>query len=119
MDIFRMKNQLFIKPQQEIQFFQEAGIKIWRNWRKLRKEVIKKSKCCAICGYTKKLEGHHILPKHLFPQYALIEQNIIVLCDDCHLHLGHWNNYKDYNPAIRRMATEATIIRLAHQEEIK
>jgi len=114
-----MRISPIIKTQQEIQFLKDAGIKVWRNWRKLRKEVIKKSKVCAVCGYAKKLEGHHILPRHIFPQYALIEQNIIVLCNDCHFHIGHWNDWKDYNPSIRRLAAEAILLKKVHEEELK
>ena len=107
------------RTQLEVQFLKQVGIKIWRNWRKLRKHIIEKEGCCAMCGYTKKLEGHHILPRHLYPQYALVEQNILILCDDCHFHIGHWCNYKKYNPSIKSLAIRSTIARTQNKGEVK
>ena len=103
--------QPFVKIKLELQFLSQS-VKVWRSWRKLRKFLIDRDGCCAICGYKKKLEGHHILPRHLFPEYSLTEENIIILCDDCHFHLGHWCNYKNYNIGIRKLAEIATKIRL-------
>jgi len=57
-------------------------------------------KQCAVCGYEKKIELHHIEPRHLFPEKALEEKNMIPLCKDCHFHIGHWNNFKEYNKNI-------------------
>ena len=39
---------------------------------------------CAMCGENKHLEAHHIIPKILFPEWALIVTNGISLCKSCH-----------------------------------
>ena len=58
---------------------------------------------CAICGYEKTLEVHHAVPRHVEPERALDPYNLVVLCDDCHFHLGHNNNYREYNKDILEM----------------
>jgi len=68
------------------------------SWQKCRKVFLKKNgKICACCGYTKKIEVHHMLPRHIRPDLTLIHKNLIALCDDCHFHVGHLNSYHFYN----------------------
>ena len=40
--------------------------------------------CCAICGATKNLNAHHLLPKERYPQFRLFFINGISLCPTCH-----------------------------------
>ena len=72
----------------------------WRTWAKLQKAMIKKQPYCSLCKWKKKLNVHHILPRHLFPIYALIAENTVVLCRDCHFHYGHFNSFQNFNPFI-------------------
>ena len=81
----------------EVERIIEAGIPKWRSWRSLRKALVEFSPECAVCGYTKSLECHHIIPRHVDPSLEFVWTNLINLCDDCHFHLGHLNNYKQYN----------------------
>lgn len=85
------------------------GQKRSKHWRKAKKEYYSKhGRKCSFCGTTKKVELHHILPFHLFPDLELDEKNLIPLCDgggkygmrSCHFfaHLGDW---KKFNPNIR------------------
>jgi len=87
----------------------EKGQKRSKEWTTLRKRVLKNSDAkCAVCGSTKKLELHHILPFNLFPDLELEEGNLIILCDgngrfgikSCHLLFGHYGNFKLYNPNV-------------------
>ena len=78
------------------------------KWPALRKEWLMDYPCCAVCGGTKKLEVHHILPVHLFPYYELEPTNLITLCEsknhgvNCHLFVGHLGDYSRYNPDVRK-----------------
>lgn len=83
-----------------------AGAKRSSKWRGVRKGFLNKNKECSVCGSTKKLEVHHKLPFHAFPELELDENNLIVLCENkkyginCHLLIGHLGNYKKINFAI-------------------
>ena len=72
------------------------------HWPAFRKKFLF-GKSCAVCGGKKKLEPHHILPFHLFPERELDEKNLIALCEgnkvmNCHLAIGHSFSFKSYNP---------------------
>lgn len=78
------------------------------KWRKFRKEFLK-GKVCAACGKANKLQLHHIQPFHLFPERELDIANVIPLCEgpgdtDCHLMIGHGNNFKAYVPIVEALA---------------
>jgi len=79
------------------------------GWRKVRKEFIK-GKVCAVCGGSKDLEVHHIVPFNINPARELDPKNLIVLCDNkkngvrCHLWFGHLGNYMLTNRTVRRDA---------------
>ena len=53
-----------------------------RNWRRIRKEVLKRDGKCMHCGTTKKLEVHHIIPFRISKSNSM--NNLIVLCKSCH-----------------------------------
>ncbi len=102
----------------EVKIIKSEGIKQWRNWRKLRKALIQYSPFCAVCGWDKKLEGHHIKPRHLFPELALDWFNIIILCRKCHFCIGHWHDFRNgYNIDIVELAEITTNLRLRQENE--
>ncbi len=73
------------------------------KWSKVRKAVIKAHPYCSVCKSTTLLQVHHLIPFHLRPELELDTKNLIVLCmglNECHLLLGHGNNFKKYNPYI-------------------
>ena len=71
------------------------------SWRRCKKEFYKVvPKECACCGSKKKTEAHHIKPRHLFPQLALVLRNLIALCKGCHLRVGHLGSYFTYNETV-------------------
>ena len=53
------------------------------HWKKLRakKRKRKKKRVCAICGYDKNLETHHLAYKNL---YDVKSSDLRVLCRGCH-----------------------------------
>lgn len=94
------------------------------QWPKVRAEYLKTHPVCAVCGGTKKLEVHHIIPVHIDADKELDPNNLITLCEakkygvNCHLFFGHLGNYKKYNPFVARDAAEWNI-KINHQDTKK
>lgn len=87
------------------------------KWRKFCKEFLK-GKACAACGKAESLQLHHIYPFHLFPERELDETNVIPLCSgpgetDCHLMIGHGDNFRAYVPIVDALAERVKL----HPEE--
>jgi len=71
------------------------------KWSQVRKKHLEKQNNCQFCGTNKNLEVHHITPVHVNPELELDSTNLITLCDkNCHLLIGHFMNYKSWNPDI-------------------
>jgi 5-methylcytosine-specific restriction endonuclease McrA len=67
-----------------------------REWRTLRMVVLKKYGArCQCCGATTangvRINVDHIKPRKLFPELALTESNLQVLCEDCNAGKGNWD----------------------------
>lgn len=76
-------------------------------WRSTRKKHLELHPACAACGSTKKLQVHHKMPFHIDPTLELAEHNLITLCmgpNECHLNIGHGDDYKCYNPNVEKDA---------------
>lgn len=79
------------------------------SWQRCKREFFKKvPKECVCCGSKKKVELHHKLPRHSFPELALVLTNLIPLCGGgkagCHLKHGHMGSYFTYNEKIALVA---------------
>lgn len=59
------------------------------QWRSVRATYLKSHPDCAACGTTDDLEVHHIKPYHEHPELELEPSNLITLCREHHLRLGH------------------------------
>lgn len=71
------------------------------KWSQIRKKHLDTQNKCQFCGNSKNLEVHHIVPVHINPELELDRGNLITLCDkNCHLLIGHFMNYKSYNPNV-------------------
>jgi HNH endonuclease len=73
------------------------------EWRQLRMVVIKKRGArCECCGASPKdgirINVDHIKPRKLFPQLALDEGNLQVLCEACNHGKGNWDQ-TDWRPS--------------------
>jgi 5-methylcytosine-specific restriction protein A len=93
--------------------FRDVGISTKRSgrWPTVEKHFREEHPTCAACGGTKNINIHHIHPFHVFPALELDPNNLITLCMgklECHLQLGHFGNFKFYNPNIRKDA--ATVL---------
>jgi 5-methylcytosine-specific restriction protein A len=83
----------------------EHAKKVTRSskWNGVRKTALKANPKCACCGDTAHLQVHHMQPFHIKPELELDPKNLIVLCmgkNECHLLIGHGDNFKKYNPYI-------------------
>ena len=80
----------------------DIGVKSKRSkhWSKLQKDFLLENPVCAICGTKTRLNVHHKKPFHLYPELELDRENLITLCmskKECHLLIGHGNNFKRYS----------------------
>ncbi len=65
-------------------------------WRALRMVVLTKQGArCQCCGATPKdgirLNVDHIKPRRRYPELALVESNLQVLCEPCNHGKGNWD----------------------------
>lgn len=72
------------------------------KWPSFRRGHI--AKACAVCGYTKSLNLHHIVPVHMGGP-ELDPANVITLGEACptgnhHLLFGHLGNWKARNLSV-------------------
>lgn len=100
------------------------------KWPSTRKNFLKSNPTCAACGAREKLQVHHVKPFHLHPELELDSENLITLCmgpNECHLQIGHGDDYKCYNPNVRENSKEVlrspntmkVIIELAKANRLK
>src|SRR6185436_12827897 len=72
-------------------------------WRQLRMVVLKKRGArCQCCGASPSdgvtvVNVDHIKPRKLFPELALVESNLQVLCSPCNHGKGNWDQ-TDWRP---------------------
>lgn len=67
------------------------------DWRSLRYQVLKNCNGrCQLCGAAQhdgiRLHVDHIKPRSTHPHLALLESNCQVLCDDCNIGKGGWDD---------------------------
>ena len=64
-----------------------------QKWRNLRLKALAKSNICTGCGRSPKdgvvLHVDHVLPRSIYPEYALVLGNLQILCEDCNLGKGN------------------------------
>lgn len=60
---------------------------VWRSqWqRQKRSELLEIYGGCTKCGGTDDLQVHHIIPVHIDPSLAFVDDNVTLLCEDCHI----------------------------------
>jgi len=72
------------------------------KWAEVEHTYKANNPTCACCGSVKRLQIHHKKPFHLHPELELDYGNLITLCMDldCHLIIGHLDNFKNFNPNV-------------------
>jgi len=98
-----------INPITQVQkYFALHGTKRSPEWRGVEQAHLKQQDYCMYCGGQSNLQVHHVEPFHLDPSKELDPTNLITLCEkmgsDCHLHIGHLGNWKNFNPQVRVIA---------------
>lgn len=85
-----------------------GGVPRSSHWTSVRREHLKLSPTCAVCGGTRDIEVHHIKPYNLFPELELVPSNLITLCNHFyhHLYFGHLGSYSSFNQSIRSDALD-------------
>lgn len=73
-----------------------------REWQELRYKALKEhGAACQCCGATradgKKMHVDHIKPRSKFPELQWLLSNLQVLCEDCNLGKGAWDQ-TDWRP---------------------
>lgn len=69
----------------------EDGLELPRSsqWPKVRNAYLLGNPCCAACGTVYDLNVHHVISFHEHPDKELDPTNLITLCREHHLHVGH------------------------------
>ncbi len=64
-----------------------------REWRELRYAVLKsRGRKCEACGTVdKQIHVDHVKPRSRYPELSLVESNLQILCVDCNLGKGAWD----------------------------
>lgn len=91
------------------------------EWPKVRKAHLETHPACTACGKTKRVQVHHVDPYHLNPAKELDPTNLLSLCmgvKECHLRIGHGDDFKAYNPMVLRHAKTA-LEKPEHREAIE
>ena len=75
------------------------------EWPRVRREWLKLHPQCAACGTTRAVEVHHMVPFHIDRSKELDFSNFITLCESViasehHFAVGHFRNWKNYNPNV-------------------
>ena len=79
------------------------GVRRHSQWNEVRKAYLQKNPNCAYCETKGKIISnhvHHVMPVWKFPKLELAFSNLITLCPRHHFEIGHFQNYRDYNPKI-------------------
>jgi len=72
------------------------------EWRKIRLVILKKyGRKCQCCGATPAsgaiMNVDHIKPRKIYPELALTESNLQILCHECNHGKGNWD-MTDFRP---------------------
>ena len=87
-----------------LNLFAKDGTLLGRSWQSTRDNYLKETgKVCRCCGSTKNVEVHHKIPRHIRPDLVHDKNNLIALCRDCHFHIGHLNDFSNYNAEVEKV----------------
>lgn len=68
------------------------------EWAKLRNACFNRDKyTCQECNKKGRLHAHHVLPFYAVPEAFSDIDNLMTLCTDCHLSIGHNGVWKTFN----------------------
>ena len=73
------------------------------GWEALSRQLRSERPECECCGLPTTVI-HHVLPFHVHPSLELDKTNLIALCNECHLRIGHGGSFRAWLPDCRRLA---------------
>jgi 5-methylcytosine-specific restriction endonuclease McrA len=74
------------------------------KWDQVRRKFLKLNNECAVCGGRRRLVAHHVKPYQWWPELELDTDNLITLCGEHHLLVGHLGRWASYNIHVREDA---------------
>jgi hypothetical protein len=78
------------------EYARDPGFYLTKEWRQLRYLALRNAKGCQSCGATAKdgvkIHVDHITPRYKRPDLSLSLDNLQVLCADCNLGKGAWDD---------------------------
>jgi len=87
------------------------GPKALYQCNKAKRLYIKDNRQCVLCGCTRNLEVHHIIPVSVCPELACEPLNFMTLCDTgnhgCHCHFGHLGAFIRFNPRLQEYVMQS------------
>lgn len=80
------------------------------KWPEAERKHREMEPTCVACGSADNLNVHHILPFHFCvllgrPELELDQRNLITLCVNHHLLLGHLDDWQSYHKEVREDAS--------------
>ena len=72
------------EPEPTEAYRQACKIRSSKAWRDVRQMVIQRHPICQWCGKQPASEGHHIAPVAECPELALVADNVLAVCKECH-----------------------------------
>ena len=94
---------LFERIKDRLQGKAPKGAKRSPSWPKVRRKHLEKNPRCFVCGSSKKVRVHHMIPFHVAPDLELDPNNLMSLCEykkygkNCHQLFGHLGDFRRVN----------------------
>lgn len=96
--------------------------KIKSKWEEFERRYWEKhpdEKYCHACGERRRVELHHIVPRHVDPSRIFDESNLIPLCRSCHFRIGHLCDWDLWNPYVVEDASRLLETIRARRKEVQ
>lgn len=71
------------------------------KWPAVRNKFIAEHQTCCVCG-AKAEVVHHVQVFHEHPELELDPENLVSMCDRCHLLVAHLGDWRNVNPDVRK-----------------
>lgn len=68
------------------------------DWPKVKRVYLRNHRECAACPRRTNLDVHHKVPIWVNKNLELDESNLMTLCKEHHLFVGHLMSWKSWNP---------------------
>jgi 5-methylcytosine-specific restriction protein A len=76
------------------------------KWPAVRRAWLRLHPACEVCGTTRALDVHHVVPFWQDRSRELDPTNLISLCRQHHFTFAHYEDWRLFNPTIRADAAD-------------